>query len=143
MSNKLLLSVAGFLLVGCAQVPMKPERFSHELKQTQDKAFQSALRALAQDGYVIKVASKETGIITTEPKEFVVERGVLKVQNAATSEVQVMFADKAASTTVTFRCGYGAYNNSTQSACWEADNEAKPFIEKEKARIEGLLRKSL
>lgn len=73
--KKLLTAIAfGFLLIGCAPQPVKPQKTSLEIQAIQARVFDAdkkvtfnAVMSILQDlGYIIGSASLDTGFITAE-----------------------------------------------------------------------------
>ncbi len=79
-----------FALAGCATTkPREPSKASFSTKGTDQAILKNLTRALAANGFLIKSAHTDLGIIYTEPKEFTITRGLSNVPWPATAEVQV------------------------------------------------------
>lgn len=150
MTNTSRRGVTGVLalflaLAGCSTQPLAPIREDLALKKAPEQAYADVIRALASQGFQIKTANKEAQLILTDPREFVVPRGLLKNPTPASVEVQVIMVGGRAQVQMSFRCTYQvSLNGQTgMSACLDRDGEAADSIAEQRAQVQRAIASAL
>ena len=149
----LLVLAAMISLSACVTAPMKPRDATMTTIPVSKKKAEliSAMTAtLAKAGWRIKIVDANAGIISTEPKEFAIPRGILSIPAEARTSLQVLHLGDTAQIQLTHECRYqmvNYYNNTTYdngySACYSHDSEAEKVLPSHEAAIIEIVRGAL
>lgn len=145
-----LLPLIAFSLAlsGCATAakPREATSLTIESKKTKQERITALVSALVKDGWKVRTIDKEAGLLVTEPKEFQILRGVLKVAHQGRASIQVLAEENTTQVQLTFECRYTQMNFADKmadagfSTCGSGDADADAVIPEQERRIQELVR---
>ena len=137
------------LLFTSACVSMAPRQDTVEHLQSvkkKDQLFKSAVAVLASNGYMIRVSDSSTGIIVTEPKQFEMKRGLMKMGHPFKTSIQVTVTDQSLSASYNHLCKYQEVNwgsNTLQDGqfggCASNDSDFMKIVPEHEAKLRTML----
>lgn len=144
---RLLLILSLLLLSACANLPQQRvtnTNRSFEIKGTKN-IYKKITQTFLTNNFQVKKVDKENGIISFEPREFQVKRGVLGVPWPVRATPQILIIDNSLSLQINYTCNYGAILESKKywERCTTNDSEALKGIREEEKRIIDLIDRAL
>lgn len=154
-----LILLAALAFSGCATMnqPRETTTVVIDTAKPKDEAMSSVMRALATNGYRIRSFDKTSGILSTDPKQFSIPRGVFGIKHDAASQVQVIALDKGIQLSILEECRYDRANVGTNgfgravmmtadagySACVINDVDANEKLPEQDREIQNIVRVAL